>query len=65
MRSAQLAHSAEDYCAEIRALQKVMARFRAEDRDRFKGLTGSPTWDIELQELISILLKDARRKSRF
>ena len=65
LRSAQLAHSAEDYRAEIRALQKVMARFRAEDRDRFKGLTGSPTWDIELQELISILLKDARRKSRF
>jgi len=59
LRAAQLAHSKGDRKAEIAAYRKVMARFRAEDRNQFVGLTGSPTADIELQELISILLRDA------
>jgi hypothetical protein len=64
LRQAQLAHSRGDYKAETRYYQRVMARFRAEDRSEFKGLTGSPTWDVELQELVSILLNDAKKRSK-
>jgi hypothetical protein len=61
LREAQLANSRGDFRAEIQNYEKVMARFRAEDRNRFKGLTGSPSGDIELEEHISILLSEAKR----
>ena len=64
LREAQLAHSRGDSRTEIRCYQKVMARFRSEDRSQFSGLTGSPTWDIELEQLVSVLLNDAKRKSK-
>jgi hypothetical protein len=62
LREAQLAHSKGDRAGEIAAYRNVMSRFRAEDRNQFVGLTGSPTADIELQELISILLRDAKKR---
>ncbi len=61
LREAQLANSRGDFRAEIRNYEKVMSRFHAEDRNRFKGLTGSPTGDIELEEHVSILLNEAKR----
>lgn len=64
LREAQLAHSRGDRDAEIKAYQTVMARFHAEDRNPFTGLTGSPTWDIELEDLVSILLKAAKREKK-
>lgn len=62
LRESQLAHSRGDVRAEIRNYEKVMARFHAEDRNRFKGITGSPTSDIELEEHVSRLLNAAKRK---
>lgn len=64
LRAAQLAHSRGDHEAEVIAYQSVMARFHAEDRNQYTGLTGSPTWDLELEELVSILLKEAKREKR-
>ena len=62
LREAQLANSRGDIRAEIRFYEQVMARFHAEDRNRFQGLTGSPTGDIELEDLVSVLLNEAKRK---
>ncbi len=56
LREAQLAHSRRDREGEIRELRKVMARFRAEDRNKFVGVTGSPSADKELERLVSALL---------
>jgi hypothetical protein len=64
LREAELAHSRGDHDAEIKAYQDVMARFRAEDRNQYTGLTGSPTWDRELEDLVSILLKEAKREKK-
>ncbi len=64
LREAQLAHSRGDHAAEIKAYQSVMARFRAEDRSQYTGLTGSPSWDNELEDLVSVLLNEAQRESR-
>lgn len=57
LREAQRAKDRQD---EIAAYRKVMARFRAEDRNEFVGVTGSPGEDIKLQELLSILLGDGK-----
>lgn len=64
LREAQLANSRGDYRTEIRNYEKVMARFHAEDRNKFKGLTGSPTADVELEEYVSTLLNEAKRRLR-
>lgn len=64
LREAQLAHSRGDHQAEIAAYQSVLARFRAEDRNQYTGLTGSPTWDAELEDLVTILLKEANRENK-
>ena len=58
LREAQLAHSRGDRQAEVAALREVMKMFRVEDRNRFVGVTGSPTNDAELEKLLSILLSD-------
>ncbi len=66
LREAQLAHSRGDREAETSAYRNVMARFHAEDRSRFAGVTGSPTADAELEKLVSIMLGNGRSKlSRF
>ena len=67
LREAQLAHSRGDRQAEVRALRQVMKQFRAEDRNRFVGVTGSPTADSELEKLVSILLSEGHgeRKGLF
>lgn len=64
LREAQLAHSRKDRDGEIAAYRKVMARFRAEDKSKFAGVTGSPTSDIKLEALVSVLLGDGRDRSR-
>jgi hypothetical protein len=64
LRDAQVAHSRGDHWAEVRAYQRVMRRFTSEDRNQFRGVTGSPTWDTELQELVSTLLTEARRLAK-
>ena len=64
LRTAQLAHSRGDYWQEVYALQRVMRLFHAEDHNQFKGVTGSPTDDIELKELVSTLLNDAKRLAK-
>jgi hypothetical protein len=60
LREAQLAHSRNDRPGEIAAYRKVMTRFRAEDKSKFVGVTGSPGADIELEKLVSILLGDGK-----
>lgn len=62
LREAQLANSRGDFRTEIQNYEKVMARFHAEDRNQFKGLTGSPTGDVELEEHVSVLLNEAKRR---
>lgn len=62
LREAQLAHSRNDREAEIAAYRKVMARFRAEDKNK-NGITGSPSADIELKKWVSILLGDGNSGS--
>jgi len=56
LREAQLANSRGDRDAEVAAYRKVMQQFRAEDRNQFVGVTGSPTADAELEHLVSIML---------
>lgn len=63
LREAQLAHSRGDRDAEIAAYRKVMEMFRAEDRNKFVGVTGSPTADAELEHLVSIMLGNGRESS--
>lgn len=60
LREAQLAHSRNDRKGEIAAYRKVMNRFRAEDKSKFVGVTGSPGADVELERLVSILLGDGK-----
>ncbi len=60
LREAQLAHSKDDRDAEVAAYRKVMEMFREEDRSKFKGVTGSPTSDAELEYLVSIMLGKGR-----
>ena len=60
LREAQLAHSRGDRDAEKLAYRRVMARFHAEDRSKFAGVTGSPTADAELEKLVSIMLGNGR-----
>ncbi|MFT7634008.1 MAG: hypothetical protein ACI87E_005067 [Mariniblastus sp.] len=62
LREAQLAHSRQDYNTEISCYGKIMSRFHSEDRNKFSGLTGSPTWDNELEEHVSVLLNDAKQR---
>lgn len=58
LREAQLAHSRGDRELEIELYRNVMNRFRAEDRNPYSGLTGSPTRDLELEELLAIMLSE-------
>lgn len=58
LREAQLAHSRGDHEAEQEAYRRVMARFHAEDRNPFVGVTGSPTADAELEKLVATMLGD-------
>lgn len=64
LREAQLAHSRKDRAGEIAAYRKVMNRFRAEDKSKFVGVTGSPEFDIQLEKLVSTLLGDGKNKSK-
>lgn len=64
LREAQLAHSRNDRAGEIAAYRKVMNRFRAEDKNKFVGVTGSPIADEELEELVSTLLGDGKNESK-
>ncbi len=57
LREAQRAHSRGDRQAERDAYHRVLRLLRAE-RDRFEGLTGSPSNDRKLQELITVILHE-------
>lgn len=57
LREAQRAHARADRQAERDTYRRVLRLLRAE-RDRFEGLTGSPSNDRKLQELITVILHE-------
>ncbi len=57
LREAQRAHARSDQRAERDAYRAVLRLLRAE-RGRFEGLTGSPKSDRELEELITVVLRE-------
>lgn len=64
LREAQRAYSRGDFSAEASYYQKVMLRFHNENLTQFSGLTGSPVGDIELEKDVSLLLKDAKKRTK-
>ncbi len=60
LREAQLAHSRGDRAAEVAAYRKVIARFHAEDRNQYIGVTGLPSDDRKLKDLVSIMLGNGK-----
>jgi len=56
LREAQQAHSRGDFATERQRYRQVLALLRAEGRNQYIGLTGTPKDDEELARLLSILL---------
>ena len=56
LREAQQAHSRGDFETERKRYRQVLALLRAEGRNQYVGLTGTPKDDEELARLLSILL---------
>lgn len=58
LREAQQAYSRGDRKTERQHYRKVLDQLRAEGGSRFRGLTGTPTSDKKLENLLSTLLGD-------
>ena len=58
LREAQWAHTRKDVATERRLYREVLALLRAERKKSERGLTGSRSRDIDLEELVSVLLGD-------
>jgi hypothetical protein len=56
LREAQQAHSRGDRSTERQKYRQVHALLRAEKRSKYENLTGTPSDDEQLAELLSILL---------
>jgi len=57
LREAEQAHSRGDVRTEQQHYRKVLDLLRSEGRSRFRGLTGTPSSDEELEKLLSSVLR--------